>query len=135
MVHEHQAAYYDAINTSNVASDVAPFVLFMLGCIQQALVAVLEQNAPVNASVNAPVNLKTPQAILQLLAENPALTRQQLADRLGEACRLLAELSKSCRMLGSKAGAQQRWPLAGYERAGRVILSVTHQKDRSEERR
>src|SRR5690606_8312720 len=117
--------YYDAINTSNVASDVAPFLLFMLGCIQQALVAVLEQNAP----VNAPVNLKTPQAILQLLAENPALTRQQLVDRLGEACRLLAELSKSCRMLGSKAGAQQRWPLAGYERAGRVILSVTHQKD------
>jgi len=58
MVHEHQAAYYEAINTSNIPSDAAPFVLFMLGCIQQSLVAVLEQNAPVNASVNAPVNLK-----------------------------------------------------------------------------
>src|SRR5690606_7526987 len=89
-------------------SDAAPFVLFMLGCIQQALVAVLEQNAPVNASVNAPVNapvnLKTPQAILQLLAENPALTRQQLADRLGKDLRTIGRAIKKLQ----DAGALQR---------------------------
>ena len=104
MVHEHQAAYYEAINTSNVASDAAPFVLFMLGCIQQALVVVLEQNAPVNApvnaSVNAPVNLKTPQAIVQLLAENPALTRQQLADRLGKDLRTIGRAIKKLQDAG-----------------------------------
>ncbi|QQD24005.1 winged helix-turn-helix transcriptional regulator [Venatoribacter cucullus] len=101
MVHEHQAAYYDAINNSNKASDAAPFVLFMLGCIQQALVAVLEQNAPVNASVNAPVNLKTPQAILQLLADNPALTRQQLADRLGKDLRTIGRAIKKLQDVGA----------------------------------
>ncbi|OOE74667.1 hypothetical protein BZG23_08555 [Salinivibrio sp. ML290] len=51
------------------------------------------QNAPVNASVNAPVNnidavdiqgLKTPEAIIALLAADNTLTRPQLAERIGQ---------------------------------------------------
>lgn len=56
--------------------------------------------APVNASVNAPVNLKTPQAILQLLADNPALTRQQLADRLGKDLRTIGRAIKKLQDAG-----------------------------------
>ena len=56
----------------------------------------LAQNALVNVLVNAPVNtivevagLKSTDAILALLAANPELTRQQLADTIGKDIRTI----------------------------------------------
>lgn len=56
------------------------------------------QNAPVNASINAPVNdinavdikgLKTAEAIIALLAADKTLTRPQLAERIGKNIRTI----------------------------------------------
>ncbi len=65
-----------------------PFIHFMLSVIAQTLT----QNAPVIASVIAPVNIagqKTPDAILLLIQHNPQLTRQQMADMLGKDIRTI----------------------------------------------
>lgn len=102
VIKDHQQAYYQALEEADQQSDSTPFIHFMLTIIAQTLA----QNAPVNASVNTPVNaginaglnvsanmdisgLKTPDAIQVLLAANPALTRQQLADIIGKDLRTI----------------------------------------------
>ncbi|MCP5206014.1 MAG: Fic family protein [Hahellaceae bacterium] len=96
VINEHQQQYYHALEQADQHADSTPFIQFMLSVIAQTLA----QNAPLNAPLNAPVNaglnanvdvsgLKTPDAILVLLAANPALTRQQLADMMGKDLRTI----------------------------------------------
>lgn len=63
-----------------------------------AILQTLEKNAPVSALVNAPVNLddlKTTAAILQLLGDNPHLTRKEMADQIGKDVRTIGRAIKT----------------------------------------
>lgn len=89
VIKDNQPQYYQALETADQHDDSTPFIHFMLTVIAQTLA----QNAPVNASVNAPVpitELKTPDAILILLQGNAQLTRQQIADTLKKDVRTIA---------------------------------------------
>ena len=93
VIKEHQTQYYQALEQADEQANSTPFIQFMLTAIGQTL----RQNAPVNAPVNAPANapvkiagLKTPEAILTLLQDEPQLTRQQLAHSLGKDLRTIA---------------------------------------------
>ncbi|OOE92451.1 MULTISPECIES: winged helix-turn-helix transcriptional regulator [unclassified Salinivibrio] len=78
------------------------------------------QNVPVNASVNAPVNnidaediqgLKTPEAIIALLAADKTLTRPQLAERIGKDIRTIGRAL-------AKLQQAQRIKRVGSDKAG-----------------
>lgn len=88
VIKENQQAYYQALEHADQQADSTPFIHFMLSVISQTLL----QNAPVNAFVNAPVNIagqKTPDAIVLLIQHNRQLTRQQMADALGKDIRTI----------------------------------------------
>ena len=92
VIKDNQQQYYQALEQADQQANSTPFVHFMLSVIAEAL----PQNAPANAPANAPVNaspevagLKTPEAIVTLLAANPELTRQQLADAIGKDLRTI----------------------------------------------
>lgn len=69
LVHQQQAAYYKALSDSKAATDCAPFIRFMLGCIHEAVNRVVERTETlVEMPVETPVKkLKTPERILLLL--------------------------------------------------------------------
>lgn len=92
VIKDNQQQYYQALEQADQQANSTPFIHFMLSVIAQTLA----QNAPVNALVNAPVNLnpdiaglKTPEAIVVLLAANPELTRQQLANAINKDLRTI----------------------------------------------
>lgn len=88
VIKEHQQAYYQALEQADEQADSTPFIQFMLSVIAQTLA----YNAPVNAPENAPLNiaeLKTPEAIMVLLTDNPNLTRQQLAEAINKDLRTI----------------------------------------------
>ena len=92
VIKDNQQQYYQALEQADQQADSTSFIHFMLSVIAQTLA----QNAPVNTPVNASVNLgvdvsglKTPEAIVALLANNPALTRQQLANVIGKDLRTI----------------------------------------------
>ena len=92
VIKDNQQQYYQALEQADQQANSTPFVHFMLSVIAETL----PQNAPANAPANAPVNaspevagLKTPEAIVTLLAANPELTRQQLADAIGKDLRTI----------------------------------------------
>lgn len=78
-VHQQQAAYYKAINASTAATDCAPFIRFMLGCIHDAI-GKASSKAPVKTTVETTVKTpvekqaRTPQQILAVLGQQPELT-------------------------------------------------------------
>lgn len=88
LVHQQQAAYYQALNDSTKASDSAPFIQFMLGCIHAAI-SKAGAKTPVEVSVVAPVQkaAKTPQQILALLRQQPELTLAEVAQAIGRSLR------------------------------------------------
>lgn len=85
LVHQQQAAYYKALSDSTAATDCAPFISFMLGCIHEAVSRVVERTeTPAEALVKTPVKkLKTPQRILLLLQKQPELTLAEVAQAIG----------------------------------------------------
>lgn len=92
VIKTHQQEYYQALGTSDSAANSTAFITFMLKAILQTL-----GNAPVNALVNAPVNiegLKTPDAILALLEADPRLTRGQMAEQIGKDIRTIGRAIK-----------------------------------------
>jgi Fic family protein len=93
VIKDNQSRYYQALEEADQQADSTPFIHFMLSVIAQTLAQNAPVNAPANASVNALVKvaeLKTPEAIVQLLKANPELTRQQLATTLGKDIRTIA---------------------------------------------
>lgn len=97
MIKDNQSLYYQALEEADAQADSTVFIQFMLNTISKALTQALAQNVPVNAPVNAPLKstpaniagLKTTDAILLLLQDNPQLTRQQLADEIGKDLRTI----------------------------------------------
>lgn len=105
LVHQQQVAYYKALNDSTQASDCAPFIQFMLGCIHDAVAKAHEKTtgktsgkASGKASGKRP--LKTPEAILSLLAERPNLTVPELAADLGKSERTIHSAIRKLRESG-----------------------------------
>lgn len=92
VIKDNQQRYYQALEEADQQADSTPFVHFILSVIAQTLA----QNVPVDVPVNAPVKpttdvsgLKTPDAIVALLASNAELTRQQLAEAIGKDIRTI----------------------------------------------
>jgi len=93
VIKENQQDYYDALAQADGLANSTTFIVFML----QAILKTLEQNAPVNALENAPVNienLKTPDAILVLIQHEPSITRAKLAQLIGKDVRTIARAIK-----------------------------------------
>jgi Fic family protein len=84
LVHRQQTEYYRAINDSTVAADCAPFIHFMLGCIQDAV-----SKASPKTPVETPVEKsgKTSQQVLALLWRRPELTLAEVAQAIGRSQR------------------------------------------------
>jgi len=94
VIKQHQQDYYDALAQADELADSTHFIVFIL----QAILKTIEQNALVNASVNAPVNianLKTPDAIIELLKSNQHLTRQAMAELIGKDISTIGRAIKS----------------------------------------
>ncbi len=74
LIHRRQSGYYEALNASTRATDCAPFIRFMLGCIHEALRQLTPQDTP----------QVTPQvvALLKVLDREP-LSRDALQRVLG----------------------------------------------------
>ena len=92
VIKTHQQAYYKALGSADSAADSTVFITFMLKAMLQAL-----ENALVNASQNALVNiegLKTPDAIMALVAVQPSFTRQQMAEKIGRDIRTIGRAIK-----------------------------------------
>ncbi|WP_417526321.1 Fic family protein [Marinomonas shanghaiensis] len=110
VIKDNQQQYYQALEQADQQADSTPFIHFMLSVIDQTLA----QNAPVNTSVNAPVNMaerKTPDAIIMLIQNNPAITRQQIANivakdvrTIGRAIAKLQQAGRLKRIGSDKAG-------------------------------
>lgn len=108
VIKEHQQQYYQALEDADQQADSTPFIHFMLSVIAQTLA----QNAPVSATLNAPVNIeemKTPEAILHLLQNNNQLTRQQLAEQIGKDVRTIARAIAKLQQTGklTRAGSDK----------------------------
>jgi len=121
IIKQHQQDYYDALASSDKASNSTEFIHFML----QAILKTLNKNAPLNVLLNAPVNtpvndiidnksMKTPEAIIALIQNNPEITRQQMAQfinkdirTIGRAIKKLQEQNKLKRIGSDKTGHWQ----------------------------
>ena len=101
MVYANQQAYYDAIAQSTKQGDCGPFIDFMLGEIQRAVIsykgAPLYASANVGISVGANVGVNE-QKILNIIAGNDHVTAKQISDIIGisqrQVERLLSSLTK-----------------------------------------
>ena len=89
MVYSNQQAYYDAISASTKAGQSGPFIDFMLNEILNTLKNNIKETTPDKAPNKAPnkvpnkVPNKTELSVLRLLADNPRLTRIDLAEKVG----------------------------------------------------
>ena len=101
MVYANQQAYYDAIAQSTKQGDCGPFIDFMLGEIQRAVIS--HKGAPVKATANVGVNVGAnvgvnEQKILNIIAENDHVTAKQMSEIIGisqrQVERLLSSLTK-----------------------------------------
>jgi len=80
MVHRHQAGYYQALNQSTAQSDSAPFIVFMLQRIKEALAAAAADSPHETPQV-------TPQVVKLLQILTDSMSREQLQQQLGLADR------------------------------------------------
>lgn len=127
LVHQQQDAYYRAIQDSTRATDGAPFVRFMLGCIRDATVKAAV-GMPVERSVETPVEMpvetavrkraaRTPRQILNLLRQQPDLTLAEVAQAIGRSPRtveravMALQAEGRLRRRGPKKGG--RWEVVG----------------------
>ena len=101
MVYANQQAYYDAIAQSTKQGDCGPFIDFMLGEIQRAVIS--HKGAPVKATANVGVNVGAnvgvnEQKILNIIAEDNHVTAKQMSEIIGisqrQVERLLSSLTK-----------------------------------------
>ncbi len=81
MVYSNQEAYYDAIGESTECGQSGPFIDFMLGEILVTLKS--HQGADLSSEVPSKVPSKSEILVLDLLREDGAYTRSQLAERTG----------------------------------------------------
>ena len=70
IVKEHQQEYYAAIMKSDHEASSTPFIVFMLGCLKEALDEMMESNLK--------SNLKSNQKIVAVMRQNPSVTIREL---------------------------------------------------------
>ncbi len=80
LVRDRQAGYYAALNAANATGHAAPFVVFMLTAIRDALAEAAADSAVSGSQKTAQ---KSSQKILALLRADPELTIAVLGARLG----------------------------------------------------
>lgn len=89
LVHQHQQAYYLAIRNSTAQTDCAPFILFMLQMILDAIEDSTSRqlkNEGLNAGINAGLKLSPlDHAIIELIKANCYITNAMLAEQTGKA--------------------------------------------------
>lgn len=89
LVHQHQEAYYLAIRNSTAQTDCAPFILFMLQMILDAIEGSTScqlKNEGLNAGLNAGLKLSVlDHAILDLIKADCYITNVMLAEQTGKA--------------------------------------------------
>ena len=117
LIHQRQAAYYQAIQESTQRSDCAPFIEFMLDTIAVTLREVLDNDEKMRVETQVEARVenrqKTPDQILALLRKQPELTLAEIAVILGRARstieRAVARLKQQDRLRfqGPKKGG--RW--------------------------
>lgn len=90
VIKDNQEGYYSALNQSDSTGDCSVFIEFILDAISRTL----DENAPVNATLNAPVNLKTGDAILELVKKDRNITRKEMAQLIGKDIRTIARAIK-----------------------------------------
>lgn len=101
MVYANQQAYYDAIAQSTKQGECGPFIDFMLGEIQRAVLShkgtSVKATANVGVSVGANVGVNE-QKILNIIARNDHVTAKQMSEIIGisqrQVERLLSSLTK-----------------------------------------
>ena len=93
VIKDNQEGYYLALQQSDTQSDSSPFIEFMLNAIDDAL----HKNEPQNATVNATLKIKTPNAIINLIGENKNITRKEMANLLGKDISTIARAIKKLR--------------------------------------
>lgn len=81
MVYANQQEYYNAIATSTREGQSGPFIDFMLNEILKALQKNIREEVPNKVPDKVPN--KSELSILRLLADNPRLTRVELAEKSG----------------------------------------------------
>lgn len=85
VIKRHQQAYYDELAAADVRADCSGFIEFILTAIEESL----REAIPSGPGHEAPgktlgeTRVKTPERILDLLAESPALSIPELAQRIG----------------------------------------------------
>ena len=101
MVYANQQAYYDAIAQSTKQGECGPFIDFMLGEIQRAVIS--HKGAPVKATANVGVSVGANVGvnelkILNIIARNDHVTAKQMSEIIGisqrQVERLLSSLTK-----------------------------------------
>lgn len=89
LVHQHQEAYYQAIRNSTAQTDCAPFILFMLQMILDAIEGSTSsqlKNEGLNAGINAGLKLSAlDHTILELIKADCYITNAMLAEQTGKA--------------------------------------------------
>jgi Fic family protein len=70
IVKEHQQEYYAAIMKSEHEASSTPFIVFMLGCLKEALYEMMESNPKSNQKSN--------QKIVAVMRQNPSVTIREL---------------------------------------------------------
>ncbi len=94
LIRERQAEYYVALQSSREPEiDAAPFISYMLGVVEEALVGYGDRASAratgVGVNVGVSVGVRTPVAILELLRADPALSAAALAATLGKTSRTI----------------------------------------------
>lgn len=114
LVHQHQAAYYQALQDSTDLTDCAPFIIFILTMIRNALTSI-EDKTPGKTRGKTPVKLA--EQILTLLQQQPTITLAEVAATLGKSLsaieRAVAKLRQAGRLQrvgGSKGGHWEVMP-------------------------
>ncbi|MGL6349920.1 MAG: Fic family protein, partial [Aeromonas sp.] len=95
IIKERQEHYYHQLSQADRLSDCTDFILFLLEALRDALAEAItaqptsQPTPPEKVRVETPVEMKvemrakTPDAVLALLASEPALTLTQVAERIG----------------------------------------------------
>ncbi len=110
LVHQQQAAYYQAIRDSTQATDCAPFIRFMLGCIHEAVIKATARTSvktSVKTSVEESLEIaarkqmaRTPQQVLILLRQQPKLTLNEVAQAIGRSTRTVERIAAALQSAG-----------------------------------
>lgn len=99
LVHQQQAAYYQAIRESTKETDCAAFIRFMLGCVHEAVVKAVGRmsvETPVEVSVEIAARkqaAQAPQQVLNLLRQQPKLTLTEVAQAIGRSARTVERIA------------------------------------------